>query len=199
MEARNTQSTQGQILSSIVGRRGRRGRTLSVGEVTLVSGGHGGSPELRPPSPQSDPKSAFSWSIMRFLFSEGFPLSELPSSLIFWAEVRHPESFAHLERVKSDPDQVRRTLGAMYRRMEKDEETAAGEDLPGEPDQAEPVTPRRWCDALAEAVANDPISHQWLKPYIDRDERGMHATALLDKDYRGQRYELDKRITERCL
>lgn len=198
MDDKNTQDKQAQILSNIGGRRGRRGRSALKGGVLL--------PHITledglcsvPPVPSKDGNRVF-WSIMRFLFSDGFSVSELPATLLAWAETNHPEAFRHLSNSLKDPPTVRRTLAAMYRRMEKDESVPVCESLPDEPDQAEEVSPRRWCDALAEAAANDPVSMEWLTPYIERNEVEMAAVDALDRAYRGQRNELDKRVTERCL
>lgn len=198
MDDNNTQTNNQQILSGIGGRRGRRGRTsLDGGELLPHI-----SFESAPRSVLTvlkDAENRIFWSIMRFLFSDGFPVSELPATLLAWAETNHPEAFRHLSHSLKDPPTVRRTLAAMYRRMEKDESVPVCESLPDEPDQAEEVSPRRWCDALAEAAANDPVSLEWLTPYIERNEVEMAAVDALDRDYRGQRNELDKRVTERCL
>ena len=199
MENDGTQPVDKQILTGIGGRRGRRGRNLLEGKVTLVSGGHGGYRPQRPHRPPDSDQSAFSWSIMRFLFSAGFSMTELPATLIFWAEVQHPEAYNHMADILKDPAEVRRTLGAMFRRMSKDQSVPAIEPLPCEPDQAEPINPRSWADALTEAVANDPTSMEWLQPYIDRDAEGMAAVEEMDKGYRGQLTELDRRVTKICL
>lgn len=199
MENEKPQTQTEQILNSIGGRRGRRGRNLPIGKVTFVSGGHGGLPLLRPQRPQSPNQPAFFAQICRFMFSDGFEVSELVALLVAWAETNHPEAYRHLELSLMNGPEVRRTLGAMYRRMAKDESMPLTESLPNEPDQDQTISPRRWCDALAEAVTNDPTGFDWLKVYIERDERGMWATDQLDAGYRGQRDELDKRVTERCI
>ena len=126
-------------------------------------------------------------------------MTELPATLIFWAEAQHPEAYNHLADSLKDPAEVRRTLGAMFRRMQKDTATPAGDVLDGEPDQSEPINPRSWAGALAEAVENDPTSMEWLRPYIDRDAVGMAAVEAMDNGYRGQLTELDRRVTKICL
>lgn len=193
-----TQDNNRQILSDIGGRRGRRGRIhiLDGDSVPTYKFGNG----LRSvPSVPHDTDNRVFWRIMRFLFSDGYPVSELPATLLAWAEANHPEAFKHLSDSLKDPPEVRRTLGAMFRRMSKDESVPVGEDLPGEPDQAEAITPRRWCDALAEAAANDPQSMEWLNSYIERNEVEMAAIDAMDRHYRGQRDALDRRIVERCI
>lgn len=115
MENEKPQTQTEQILNSIGGRRGRRGRNLPIGKVTFVSGGHGGLPLLRPQRPQSPNQPAFFAQICRFMFSDGFEVSELVALLVAWAETNHPEAYRHLELSLMNGPEVRRTLGAMYR------------------------------------------------------------------------------------
>lgn len=118
------------------------------------------------------PTDADFWSIMPALFAYGHPASELPATLVLWAESNHADAFTHLTKSIQKPSEIRRTLAAIYRRMDRADDPF---------DQA----------CLEEAVRNDPASAGFLRPYIARDEPGMAEIDSWDATWRGVRDNLD--------
>lgn len=145
------------------------------GDVLLGKSGNGS--RCVPPVP----RPACFWSIMRALWLGSGCESTLVAALSEWSERQHPQAFTYLCEHATDPHEVRKTLGAIARRMRNSQETEeqGRENSELQNDYVAVTGGQRF----AAEIAADPDGWGVIQPYADRQE--PPSDRLLDRGWRG--------------